>query len=161
MGFLFVTVSPGVKRHTTNGLTTLNDPSNVLSVKENTYGPPAQRRGTNMSKTVEFTTVKPSEVRAFAEAAGLVKPGQRGLLPEAAIKAFNKGKKKDKQYDPHKHFAPTVVCVGKVKGRPPVRKTVAVPVLRAAAAAAGVKIGERGRIPAEVKTAYALGTLGQ
>lgn len=110
------------------------------------------------TKTVEYTSVSPTEVRGFARSKGLP-TGSRGQFRAEVIKAFNKGRKKDKQYDPHKVYAPHVVCVGKAPGRPPRRVTVAVPVLRAAAQAAGVQIGERGRIPESVKQAYALGTL--
>lgn len=108
--------------------------------------------------TVQFTAVKPSEVRAFAKANGLP-VGSRGKFSQAVISAFNKGRRGPKRYDQSVPYAPHVECVGKVKGRPPIRKVVAVPVLRAAAAEAGVQIGERGRIPSQVKAAYATGTL--
>ena|SRR6187431_134481 len=110
------------------------------------------------SPAVQFTAVKPSEVRAFARANGLP-VGDRGRFNAETIKAFNKGRKGPKRYNETLDYAPHVLCVGKVKGRPPVRKVVAVPVLRAAALAAKAPIGERGRIPANVKAAYATGTL--
>jgi hypothetical protein len=111
-----------------------------------------------MSKTVEFTSVKPSEVRAFAKEHN-IPVGSKGRFNADLIAAFNKGKRGPKRYDETKDYAPHVLCVGKVKGKPPVRKVVAVPVLRAAALAAKAPIGERGRIPEEVKAAYATGTL--
>lgn len=113
---------------------------------------------TNTPKTVEYTAVKPSEVRAFAKEHG-IPVGSKGRFNADLIAQFNKGKRGPHRYDETKDYAPHVVCVGKVKGKPPVRKVVPVPALRAAAVAAGVQIGERGRIPAEVKAAYATGTL--
>jgi len=114
----------------------------------------------NTTPAVEYTAVKPSEVRAFAKANG-IPVGSKGRFSQSLVDAFNKGKRGPKRYNETLDFAPHVLCVGKVKGRPPVRKVVAVPVLRAAALAAGEPIGERGRIPATVKAKYAVGTLGQ
>ena len=110
------------------------------------------------TKSVEYTSVKPEAVRKFAVDNG-IPVGSRGRFSEDLKAKFNKGKRGPARYDESKVYAPHVQCVGKVKGRPPVKKTVAVPVLRAAAEAAGVKIGERGRIPSKVKAAYATGTL--
>ena len=110
------------------------------------------------SPAVQYTSVKPSEVRAFAKANG-IPVGSKGRFNSDLIAQFNKGRRGPKRYDETLDYAPHVVCVGKVKGKPPVRKTVAVPVLRAAAVAAKAPIGERGRIPANVKAAYATGTL--
>lgn len=112
----------------------------------------------NSTPTVQFTAVKPGEVRAFARANG-IPVGSKGRFNSDLIKAFNKGKRGPKRYDETLDYAPHVLCVGKVKGKPPVRKVVAVPVLRAAALAAKAPIGERGRIPANVKAAYVTGTL--
>ena len=106
--------------------------------------------------TTQYTAVKPSEVRTFARENGLT-VGTRGKFSDEVTKRFNKGRKGPKRYDPSVPYAPHVTCVGKVKGRPPVRKTVAVPVLREEAAKHGVNIGARGRISEQVKVAYATG----
>lgn len=113
-----------------------------------------------MSNTVTYTSVNPESVRKFAKENGLA-VGSRGLFSAEVQKAFNKGKRKGQKYDPHAVYVPHVTVTAKVKGKPPVRRTIPVPVIREAAKAAGVTVGARGRVPESVAKAYVLGTLGQ
>jgi len=110
--------------------------------------------------TVQYTSVNPESVRKFAKDNGLA-VGSRGLFSAAVQKAYNKGKKKDKQYNPSAVYVPHVTVTAKAPGKPPVRRTIPVPVIREAAEAAGVTVGKRGRVPESVAKAYVLGTLGQ
>jgi hypothetical protein len=104
-------------------------------------------------------TVNPSVVRAWAEAEGLVKPGQRGRLSAPVIKEYNKTH--GAKYSGKGKFVRTV----EVKAKPEKGRTVTKKVdpreVRAAAVAAGVSLPARGRLPESVKQAYVLGTLGQ
>lgn len=111
------------------------------------------------NKTVEYTSVHPSVVRAFAVEKG-EQVGERGRYSEALVKAFNKGKRGHARYDESKTYAPHVTVTVKPKGKPPVRKTFAAPVLRAEMAAAGlVSPTSRGRIPSQKAKDYVLSTL--
>jgi 2'-5' RNA ligase len=112
-----------------------------------------------MTKTVEFTSVHPDTVREFARANGIA-VGSRGRYSEELKKAFNKGKRGHARYDESKVYAPHVTVTVKPKGKPPVRKTFAAPVLRAEMAAAGlVGAKSRGRIPSQKAKEYVLSTL--
>lgn len=109
--------------------------------------------------TVEYTNVKPSEVRKFARDKGYEVKGN-GRFAQSVVKAFNKGRKGHQRYDDSKVYAPHVTVTVKPKGKPPVRRTYPAPVLRAEMAAAGlVSPTSRGRIPTEKAKAYVLSTL--
>lgn len=111
------------------------------------------------TKQVEFTSVKPSEVRAFARVNG-IEVGGNGRFSQPLIKAFNKGRKAHQRYSDKKVYAPHVTVTVKPQGKPPVRKTYPAPVLRAAMAEAGlVSPTSRGRIPTEKAKAFVLSTL--
>lgn len=112
-----------------------------------------------MTKTVEFTSVHPSAVRAFAKEHG-IPVGSKGRFSEALVKAFNKGKRGHARYDESLTYAPSVTVTVKPKGKPPVRKTFAAPALRAEMAKAGlVSPTSRGRIPSQKAKEYVLSTL--
>jgi hypothetical protein len=112
-----------------------------------------------MTKTVEFTSVHPDAIRKFAKDNG-IPVGSRGRYSETLVKAFNKGKRGAARYDESKVYAPHVTVTVKPKGKPPVRKTFAAPVLRAEMAAAGlVSPTSRGRIPSQKAKEYVLSTL--
>lgn len=96
----------------------------------------------------------PADVRAWARENGMT-VGERGKLPPEVIKEFNKAHKNA----PYKQaeFVPTVNVRGVrvVNGRKvPIQQNVNLTEVRAAAAAAGVEIGARGRIPADILSAY-------
>ena len=105
----------------------------------------------------------PADVRAFAVKNDLPAGGARGRLPQATIDAFNKGRKN--VYVPGAP-RPAKIKVSGVRTNARGRKT---PVtmnathgeVRAAAEAAGVSLGARGRIPSPVLSAFASGTLSE
>ena len=112
-----------------------------------------------MTKTVEFTSVHPDAVRQFAKDNGIA-VGTRGRYSEELKRAFNKGKRGHARYDESKVYAPHVTVTVKPKGKPPVRKTYAAPVLRAEMAKAGlVSPTSRGRIPSQKAKEFVLSTL--
>lgn len=104
-------------------------------------------------------SANPADVRAWAQAQGLIPTSQvRGRLSPAVTKAYNAAHGTKYREGA---FVETVEVVAKpAKGRKVTRK-VNVAEVRAAAKAAGVPVGERGRIPASVLSAFVLGTLGQ
>ena len=97
---------------------------------------------------------RPADVRAWAREQGMT-VGERGKFPPDVIKAYNKAHK----HAPYRQaeFVPTVNVRGirVVNGRKvPVQQKVSLTEVRKAAEAAGVEIGARGRIPADILTAY-------
>lgn len=113
-----------------------------------------------MATTIK--TASPAAVRAFAKEAG-IRVGVRGRLNPEAVEAFNKANRaKRVQYKEAAHVETVEVKAFKVNsrgGKTPIRKQVSVPEVRKAALAAGVQVGERGRIAQEVMQAYVAGTL--
>lgn len=109
--------------------------------------------------------VPASEVRSWlrdhAESAGVPAPGARGKLSEAQIKAFEKGNK-GKAFS-HATFKPvrkvTAVVVSESGRKRPVTKNVNLPEVRAEAIKAGIPLGDRGRIPQTVLSAFVAGEL--
>ena len=96
----------------------------------------------------------PADVRAWARENGMT-VGERGKLPPEVIKEFNKAHKNA----PYRQaeFVQTVNVRGVrvVNGRKvPIQTNVRLPEVRAAAAEAGIEIGARGRIPADILSAY-------
>lgn len=103
-------------------------------------------------------TAAPSEVRAWARENGHT-VGDRGKMPPAVIAAFNKAHPRRK-YDEGKHV-PLVKVTGvrqdKNGRKRAVTQNVNYTEVRAAAQAAGVPVGERGRIPSTVLSAFVAG----
>lgn len=108
----------------------------------------------------------PAKVAKFAPASAVrefarqndIEVGARGLFSTELVKAFN-------AKSPVKYrkgaYVPTVTVKAKpAKGRT-VERRVNVAQARAAALAAGVPVGARGRLPQSVLADYALGTLGK
>lgn len=111
------------------------------------------------------TSVKASptaaDVRAFALAQGITEGyGSRGRIAPTVVEAFNKGKRGTARYAEKAVTKVVEVSVKPEKGRTIVR-TVSVEQVRAAARAAGVEVGARGRLPHSVLVSFVLGTLGQ
>lgn len=107
--------------------------------------------------------VPASEVRTWLMANPVdgEKVGTRGKFSEAQIKRFrdaNKGKTFE-----HTAFRPTrkvtAVRVTESGRKQPVTMNVNLPEVRAAAQAAGIPLGDRGRIPQTVLTAFVAGSL--
>ncbi len=96
-------------------------------------------------------------VRAWASEQGLT-VGKRGRLAPEVREAFAEAHPKQKYVVGHK-TPKTETVVAKRQGKPPVRRNVVAAEVRQAAAAAGVPVGKRGRLTAEVKAAFVLGTL--
>lgn len=116
-----------------------------------------KQKGITMSNTPAIrVSASPKAVRAWAESVGAIPAGQRGRLGADVIAAYNA---KNGLKHTEKAFVKTLVVKAKpAKGRT-VTKRVSVPDVRAAAKAAGINVGERGRIPQTVLSAYVLGTL--
>lgn len=100
-------------------------------------------------------SASPADVRAWAKDNGFT-PGDRGKFSTALIAAYNKSH--GLKYRQGQHVPTVKVSAKPAKGRT-VTRTVNMAQVRAAALAAGVKVGERGRIDAKVIDAYVLGTL--
>lgn len=102
-------------------------------------------------------TASPAEVREWAKENGL-KVGTRGKLPPEVIQQFNKGRRVKYRVG---EFEKTIQVRGiRVNGngrKVPVRRTATPAEIRAAASANGVDLGERGRLSADVKAAFAAG----
>ncbi len=104
----------------------------------------------------------PAQVRAFAAEQG-VPVGARGRFSATLIDAFNKANGRNK-YVPGGHVVLVTTRGTRVldTGRKvPASKTASYDEIRAAAAAAGVTagLGSRGRVSAQVLSAFATGTL--
>ena len=104
-----------------------------------------------------FRSVSPETVRAYFAAQGTpIAP--IGRISDESVKAYNRA-------NPGKRYVPAGFSgkTFKVTAKPPkgrsVTKTVIEREARAAAIAAGVKVGERGALPKAVREAYVLGTL--
>lgn len=101
-----------------------------------------------------------SAVRSFAATAG-IPVGARGRLNPAAVKAFNKANPRSKYVEAT--YLPTV-SIKAIKThanghKTPICKSVNPATVRAAARAAGVVVGKRGRLDVEVMRAYITGSL--
>lgn len=113
-----------------------------------------------MSNSIRVSA-SPSVVRAWAESVGAIATNadgghQRGRLGADVISAYNA---KHGLKAVEAAFVKTVKVSAKpAKGRT-VTRTVSIPQVRAAARAAGVTVGARGRVPQSVLSAYVLGTL--
>lgn len=101
-------------------------------------------------------SASPTQVRVWAIDNGLILAGQRGRLGAEVIKFYNAA-------HALKHTEHTFVKTVKVSAKPAkgrtVTRTVNVSQVRAAARAAGVEVGARGRLPKSVLDAAVLGTL--
>lgn len=100
-------------------------------------------------------SASPADVRAWAKDNGFT-PGDRGKFSQALISAYNKSH--GLKYRQGQHVPTVKVSAKPAKGRT-VTRTVNMAQVRAAALAAGVPVGKRGRIDAKVIDAYVLGTL--
>lgn len=101
-------------------------------------------------------SASPQVVRAWAESVDAISKGQRGRLGADVISAYNA---KHGLKAVEASFVKTVRVTAKpAKGRS-VTRTVNIAAVRAAANAAGVTVGLRGRINKAVLSAYVLGTL--
>ncbi len=104
-----------------------------------------------------------AQVRAWGRAQGITegtKEGTRGRLNPALVSAFNAKHKGSNAYKEGASVETVTVKAKPAKGRTIVR-TVNVAQVRAAAKAAGLPVGARGRVPAEMLSAYVLGVLGE
>jgi hypothetical protein len=108
------------------------------------------------SNTVRVSA-SPSQVRAWAEAEGLIKAGQRGRLGAPVIKAYNA--KHGVKHTESKYAKTVKVTAKPAKGRK-VTRTVLIPEVRAWASDNGFKVGPRGTLSAEVLSAYVLRSEG-
>jgi hypothetical protein len=107
------------------------------------------------SNTVRVSA-SPAQVRAWAEAEGLIGKGQRGRLGATVIKAYNA---KHGVKHTESKFVPTVKhTVKPPKGRK-IERTLVIKDVRAAAKAAGVEVGPQGTLSKAVLDAYVLGSL--
>ena len=109
-----------------------------------------------MSNTTKVkVTASPASVREWASEQG-IKVGTRGKFSRDLIRAFNKAHAV--KYSPGNHVAAVKHTAKPDKGR---AKTLTINVaqVRAAAAEAGVPVGDRGRVSKAIKDAYVLGTL--
>lgn len=100
-------------------------------------------------------TATPAEVRAFARAQGLP-VGTRGRFAPSLVKAFNDQSKV--KYVEAGHIPAREVTVTAANHRKVTRR-VSPAQVRAAARAAGVEVGDRGRLPREIVEKFVLGTL--
>lgn len=107
-----------------------------------------------MSKSIKVSA-SPADVRAWAQENGH-KVGQRGKFSRDLISAYNKAN--GLKYREGEHVPTVKVSAKPAKGRT-VTRTVNMAQVRAAASAAGVPVGKRGRIDRKVIDAYVLGTL--
>ena len=100
-------------------------------------------------------TATAAEVRAFARAQGIT-VGKRGRFAPTLVKAFNDAN--PVKYVEAGHVPAREVTVTAANHRKVIRRVNPAQV-RAAARAAGVEVGERGRLPREVVEKFVLGTL--
>lgn len=115
------------------------------------------------SLTRKVTVVTATEVRAWAEGRkinGKVGVAARGSLPAEVIDAYNKAHKAKRYERTIVQPSASVLTIEGRKTDARGRKNrttykVDVPTIRAWARENGVEVGERGRIPASVKAAYA------
>lgn len=104
-----------------------------------------------------FRSVSPAVVREFFASQGTPIPST-GRISDEHTKAYNKANP-GKRYVPAGYAGKTFKVTAKpAKGRS-VTKVIVESEARAAAIAAGVKVGERGALPKHVREAYVLGTL--
>lgn len=116
-----------------------------------------RKRTTNQKENIVFQSVSPATVRSYFAAQG-TPIASTGRIKDSDVKAYNKANK-GRPYRPTEYKGETVTVTAKPeKGRSVTRK-VYVSEVRAAALAAGVKVGERGRLPKGVAEAHVLGTL--
>lgn len=106
---------------------------------------------------MSFRPVSPATVRAYFDSIG--EPiAPTGRISAASTKVYNKANP-GKRYVPAGYAGKAFKVTAKpVKGRS-VTKVVVEREVRAAALAAGVKVGERGALTPQVREAYVLGTL--
>ena len=100
-------------------------------------------------------TATAAEVRAFARATGLA-VGERGRFSPEVIEAFNAQAEVPYVEGGHRH---TVEVTAKSKNHRKITRRVDPAEVRAAAKAAGMEVGERGRLPREAFERFVLGTL--
>lgn len=99
-----------------------------------------------MSKKNAAAPVTAPEVRAWAVAQGLIKAGQRGRLGTDVATAWNKANPRRKYVLTYSRKPePVIKHTVKVKGKPPVTRTLTVTEVRNRAVAAG--FGKRGILP--------------
>ncbi len=106
-------------------------------------------------------SASPAAVRAFATEQGLT-VGARGRFSQDLVDSFNKGRRSEQKYVAATHVKTIKVSGTRVSSngrKTPVTLNATHGQVRAAAQAAGVELGARGRIPASVLTAFASGTL--
>jgi hypothetical protein len=100
-------------------------------------------------------TATPAEVRAFARAQG-IPVGKRGRFAPSLVKAFNDQSKV--KYVEAGYVKAREVTVTAANHRKVTRR-VSPAEVRAAARAANISVGDRGRLPQSVIESYILGTL--
>lgn len=100
-------------------------------------------------------TASAAQVRTFARENGIT-VGTRGRFAPDLVKAFNAQSPVKYVEAGHEH---TVEVTVKAKNNRALTRRVAPAKVRAAALAAGMKVGERGRLPREAFERYVLGTL--
>lgn len=109
-----------------------------------------------MSKSTKKPAVTAPEVRAWAEEQGLIPAGQRGRLGTDVATAWNKANPRRKYVLTYSRKAePVIKHTVKVKGKPPVTRTLPQSKVRALAVEAG--FGARGKFsPAALDAAFTL-----
>jgi len=100
-------------------------------------------------------TAAAAEVRAFARATGR-SVGERGRFAPSLVEAFNAQAEVPYVEGGHVH---TVEIEATSKNHRKIVRKVSPAAVRAAARAAGIEVGEQGRLPREVFERYVLGTL--
>lgn len=111
-----------------------------------------------MAKSTKVVPSTAPEVRAWAEAEGLIEPGQRGRLGSDIIKGYNKTVSRGRRYPLTYDRAPKpTVKVTAHNGKVPVTRSVNLMDVRQRAAKAGVFHGTRGRLPKSVLQDAVLG----
>lgn len=104
-----------------------------------------------------FRSVSPATVRAYFDGLGTPIPST-GRISDEHTKAYNKANP-GKRYVPAGYAGKTFKVTAKPEKGRSVTKVIVEREARAAALAAGVKVGERGALPKAVREAYVLGTL--
>lgn len=108
-----------------------------------------------MAATSVKVTARPSEVRAFARANG-IEVGERGRFAPSLVKAFNDAS--DVKYVEGGHVH-SVTVTAKSKNHRKITRQVNPAEVRAAAKAAGIEVGDRGRLSRDLFERFVLGTL--
>lgn len=108
-----------------------------------------------MAATSVKVTAPAAEVRAFARATGLA-VGTRGRFSPEVVEAFNAQSDVPYVEAGHRH---TVEVTVTARNHRKITRRVDTTEVRAAAKAAGMKVGTQGRLPREAFERFVLGTL--